>query len=334
MLKTPSSFGLHYKRALEAMMMSDESVYYKENVVTWHQNQDDRAKSLHYKRALEEMMMSDESVYCNESVVTWHQNQDDRAKKSDTFPRVASNVAAPQLRCWRVTVLTLACLWAVLMGLGIAWVVFYASNRMKNNICDMAVTGEKSIGETCKFPFVFNGDTYDSCTSDGRGDGKLWCATTSSFDADGEWVFCQNIAHLEFFNGSSYYFPEDKLTWEQSQYACIREGGHLVIIESQQEQEFIRKKVGNTGSNYWIGMTDMKVEGVWVWMDNTTLNDNIKYWDLNIPLNYSVFPEPNDVPPGEDCAQMGLGCSDRIRCWFDIACDKPSKRICESRAAR
>ncbi|XP_028973371.1 C-type lectin domain family 4 member E-like isoform X2 [Esox lucius] len=199
---------------------------------------------------------------------------------------------------------------------------------------DMAVTSEISIGETCKFPFVFNGDTYDSCTSAGRGDGKLWCATTSSFDADDQWVFCQKIAPLEFFKGSSYYFSEDKLTWEQSQYACIREGGHLVIIESQQEQDFIRKKVGNTGSNYWIGMTDMKVEGVWVWMDNTTLNDNIKYWDQNSGTDISDFPEPNNLKSREDCAQMGQRCSDQISCWIDTACDEPSKRICESHAAR
>nr|ACO13561.1 C-type lectin domain family 4 member E [Esox lucius] len=122
----------------------------------------------------------------------------------------------------------------------------------------------------------------------------------------------------EFYNGSCYHFSEDKLTWEQSQYACIREGGHLVIIESQQEQNFIRLKVGNMNdqNNYWIGMTDMKVEGVWVWMDNTPLNDSIKYWDLNNGTDVSAYPEPNDWKPGEDCAQMGRRCSGQISCWL------------------
>ncbi|XP_010896753.2 C-type lectin domain family 4 member E isoform X3 [Esox lucius] len=140
----------------------------------------------------------------------------------------------------------------------------------------------------------------------------------------------------EFYNGSCYHFSEDILNWEQSQYACIREGGHLVIIESQQEQNFIRLKVGNMNdqNNYWIGMTDMKEEGVWVWMDNTPLNKSIKYWDLNNGTHVSAFPEPNDWKPGEDCAQMGQRCSGQISCWLDNACDKPSKRICESRAVR
>ncbi|KAK6291906.1 hypothetical protein J4Q44_G00376910, partial [Coregonus suidteri] len=81
----------------------------------------------------------------------------------------------------------------------------------------------------------------------------------------------------------------------------------------------------------WIGLTDEKQEGVWVWMDNTTLNDSIKFWDPNTET-FPSRPEPNDWTPGEDCARIGQSCSLRIKCWFDFACAEPSKRICESRA--
>ncbi|KAL0970109.1 hypothetical protein UPYG_G00237250 [Umbra pygmaea] len=136
------------------------------------------------------------------------------------------------------------------------------------------------------------------------------------------------------FSDTCYYFSNDKMTWEQSQYACIHDGGHLVIIESLQEQDFIRKKVGNPDStnSYWIGMTDTRVEGVWVWMDNTTLNESIKFWDKNEGTSNSEWPEPNDWKPGEDCAQIGQRCFNKISCWFDFACDKKSKRICEQHA--
>lgn len=40
------------------------------------------------------------------------------------------------------------------------------------------------------FPFTFLGQSYSACTSQGRQDGKLWCATTSNYDTDKKWGFC------------------------------------------------------------------------------------------------------------------------------------------------
>uniref|UniRef100_A0A673XB01 Insulin-like growth factor 2 receptor n=1 Tax=Salmo trutta TaxID=8032 RepID=A0A673XB01_SALTR len=44
--------------------------------------------------------------------------------------------------------------------------------------------------EVCVFPFNFLKKLYTACTTEGRMDNRLWCATTSDFDKDKKWGFC------------------------------------------------------------------------------------------------------------------------------------------------
>ena len=43
-------------------------------------------------------------------------------------------------------------------------------------------------GGCCEFPFVFNGQTYYECTSDGWN--QPWCSLTANYDQDGQWGNC------------------------------------------------------------------------------------------------------------------------------------------------
>lgn len=54
------------------------------------------------------------------------------------------------------------------------------------------VNGGTAHGEPCIFPFLFQKKEYSDCTIDGRGDGRLWCATTYDYDMDKKWGFCES----------------------------------------------------------------------------------------------------------------------------------------------
>lgn len=45
-------------------------------------------------------------------------------------------------------------------------------------------------GLPCALPFQYSGKWFWECTTEGREDQHLWCATTSSYDQDQKWGFC------------------------------------------------------------------------------------------------------------------------------------------------
>ncbi|XP_053347984.1 72 kDa type IV collagenase [Clarias gariepinus] len=80
-------------------------------------------------------------------------------------------------------------------------------------------------GEFCKFPFLFMGKLYNSCTNQGRDDGFLWCSTTYDFDTDGKYGFCPHELLLTLGgngDGSPCKFP---FTFQGEKYdSCTTAG--------------------------------------------------------------------------------------------------------------
>lgn len=118
-------------------------------------------------------------------------------------------------------------------------------------------------------------------------------------------------------------------------------GGHLVIIETEEEQRFLSEKAKQILNNtiltmkeelsYWIGLTDVVKEGDWLWVDNTTLNSSTVYWATRQhdggkePDNYAI-----DDKSGEDCVHLLPVKNKTLNIWYDSSCSSHYKMICET----
>ncbi|XP_029950551.1 CD209 antigen-like protein C [Salarias fasciatus] len=120
-----------------------------------------------------------------------------------------------------------------------------------------------------------------------------------------------------YFRSSFYYISLTKKTWQESRDDCLSRGADLTIIDSQEEQDFLRR----ISKRMWIGLTERAQKGTWRWVDGTLLNTS--YW----------FPgEPNDdLGREENCAETNFG--DVKNNWNDWPCDYQNHWICEKKVA-
>ncbi|KAJ8350998.1 hypothetical protein AAFF_G00165930 [Aldrovandia affinis] len=73
-------------------------------------------------------------------------------------------------------------------------------------------------------------------------------------------------------NSTCYYFSTELKSWNDSRSACLKQGADLVIIDSEEEQDFIFKHTRD--DFHWIGLSDSETEGTWLWVDGTPLQDD------------------------------------------------------------
>ncbi|XP_041867605.1 C-type lectin domain family 4 member E-like isoform X1 [Melanotaenia boesemani] len=139
-------------------------------------------------------------------------------------------------------------------------------------------------------------------------------------------------AGWELHGVKCYYFNTTKSSWKDSRDGCKLKGGHLVKIDSREEQKFLearlREKMEEAEDKFWIGLRDSEEEGRWLWVDGSSLDTCLKFWNGKEPDNWK-----GENPDGEDCVRMGEkeGAAD-LKCWFDKSCNVPHKSICEKAA--
>lgn len=90
-------------------------------------------------------------------------------------------------------------------------------------------------------------------------------------------------ADAQRFNGKLYRLYEENLSWTKAREKCGLLGGQLVVIKDAATQEFI-KTLTNGGRDIWLGATDEKVEGQWVWVDGSPMD--FTAWRRGEPNNW------------------------------------------------
>jgi hypothetical protein len=85
--------------------------------------------------------------------------------------------------------------------------------------------------------------------------------------------------------GHDYLYVGDGMTWADAEEYAVSLGGHLVTINDAAENDWL---IATFGTQYWMGMNDIAVEGTWVWASGE-------------PVTYTNWHvgEPNDIG-GED----------------------------------
>ena len=69
------------------------------------------------------------------------------------------------------------------------------------------------------------------------------------------------------WNGHFYALTESEMDWESAEAEAVSHGGHLITINSQEEQAFVERTFLTPPDRvFWIGMTDAEKEGDWHWV--------------------------------------------------------------------
>ncbi|XP_066517825.1 CD209 antigen-like protein E [Hoplias malabaricus] len=125
-------------------------------------------------------------------------------------------------------------------------------------------------------------------------------------------------SHLQsgwvYFGSSFYFISCSSKSWSESRDFCRNRGADMVIINSEEEQDFIAENLCNA-KNAWIGLTDRDTEGKWEWVDGSIL----------ISGNWKKG-EPNNKG-NEDCVEF----FPQTKKWNDEDCSDEKRWICEKK---
>lgn len=131
----------------------------------------------------------------------------------------------------------------------------------------------------------------------------------------------------EFDSKCFKLFNESK-SWQEAEGSCEEAEAHLVKIESEKENDFLLNTfmqipIGKSNIEAWIGLSDKKKEGEFVWTDSTSTE--YSNWAAD---------QPNDEDNEQDCGEIVNGVFwpgglSQIGLWNDYQCQIKLMYICQ-----
>ncbi|XP_078381905.1 uncharacterized protein LOC144664627 isoform X2 [Oculina patagonica] len=118
-----------------------------------------------------------------------------------------------------------------------------------------------------------------------------------------------------YFNGYCYRKVSSCDSWSGSQGTCATFGTNLPSVYSQEENVYIQSLHG--GEHSWLGLSDIKTEGTFVWSDGTPFD--FHFWAKHQPNNFH----------NEDCVHtLGFLQGHKYE-WNDVNCTDCHRFTCK-----
>ncbi|XP_075409230.1 C-type lectin domain family 4 member C-like [Tenrec ecaudatus] len=128
-----------------------------------------------------------------------------------------------------------------------------------------------------------------------------------------DWYCCPNFWSL--FQSSCYFVSTELKTWTASGKHCSALGAHLMVINTENEQQFIIQKL-DKASAYYVGLSDPEKNHQWQWVDQSPYNKSATFWHPGEPNNHK-----------EHCVTLNSRHGNWG--WNDVYCDVLQMSICE-----
>ena len=113
----------------------------------------------------------------------------------------------------------------------------------------------------------------------------------------------------------NYKLNKEKRAWDEAEFYCQGEGGHMASIQNQEDNRNVTASVlGLASRNIWVGGTDQEEEGGWRWSDES--HWNFAQWDNGY----------GSRGKSQNCIRF-YSPSNR---WRDTFCTIPYPFICQS----